>query len=85
MKSLTIDYPESVLSTLDLSPEAFEREARISLAMKLFELGRLTSGQAADVAGIPRVHFLLSCRQFGADSVQWDDDELAAEFERGTQ
>ena len=50
------------------------------LAVKLFELGRLTSGQAAQLAEISRFAFLLSCRRYGAPSVQWDDEELEAEF-----
>jgi predicted HTH domain antitoxin len=80
MKNLSIQYPESVLATYNLSEEAFEKEAKIALAVKLFELGRLTSGQAADLAGIPRVEFLLNCHEFGSASVQWDREELEAEL-----
>jgi len=43
-------------------------------------MGRLTSGQAAQLAGIPRVTFLLSCPQWGMPAVAWDADDLAAEF-----
>mgnify|MGYP000016029648 CR=1 FL=1 len=81
MKTLQIDYSEAMLSALNLSPESFEKEARISLAMKLYERGRLTSGQAAALAKISRVQFLLSCQQYGTASVAWDEDELNAEFE----
>lgn len=82
MRSIRIEYPESIPAMLNLSPEAFEEEARTALAMKLYELGRLTSGQAASLAGISRVEFLLSCRRFGSFSVQWDAEELEAEFQR---
>ena len=81
MRTLHIDHPESVLSVLNLAADDFEHEARVSLAVKLYERGRLTSGQAAELARIPRVQFLLSCRHYGADSVRWDDEELVAEFE----
>lgn len=81
MKKLSIEYPESVLAALNLSPETFEFEARVALAMKLYEIGRLTSGQAASLAGISRVEFLLSCHQYDSSSVQWDHEELEAEFE----
>lgn len=52
----------------------------MAMAAKLFELGRLTSGQAAALAGIPRVIFLLQCRRFGSASVEWGDEELKHEF-----
>jgi predicted HTH domain antitoxin len=65
---------------LNVSTDDFEKEAKLALAVKLFELGRLTSGQAAQVAEISRSAFLLSCSRYGAPSVQWDDEELMAEF-----
>ena len=55
MKTFTVEYPESVLTTLKLSPESFEERARVAMAVKLFETGHLTSGQAAKLAGISRV------------------------------
>lgn len=57
MKELSIEYPESMLAIFNLSPESFEQEAKIALAMKLYEMGRLSSGQAASLAGISRVAF----------------------------
>ena len=80
MKTLSIKYPEAVLATLNLSPETFEQEAKIALAVKLYEMGRLTSGQAAALVGMPRVAFLLSCPRYGAATVQWDKEELEDEF-----
>lgn len=80
MKTLLIEYPESVLATFNLSPEIFEQEAKTALAVKLYEIGRLTSGQAAALAGISRVSFLLSCHRYGAATVAWDQEELEDEF-----
>lgn len=50
------------------------------MAAKLFELGKVTSGQAAKLAGISRVRFLLECSRMGVPSVYWDPDEIKAEF-----
>jgi predicted HTH domain antitoxin len=80
MKTIELSYPDSLAAALNLSPEAFAKEAKLALAVKLFELGRLTSGQAAELAGVERVQFLLECSRFGAASVDWDDEELIAEF-----
>ncbi len=80
MKTLCIEYPESIPATLNMSPDSFEEEARIALAVKLFEMGRVTSGQAAALAGISRVAFIISCERYGTPSVTWDNEELEAEF-----
>ncbi|MGO9015747.1 MAG: UPF0175 family protein [Dissulfurispiraceae bacterium] len=80
MKTLAIKYPESVLATLNLSPETFEQEAKVALAVKLYEIGRLSSGRAAELAGISRVAFLLSCQRYGAATVELDQEELESEF-----
>lgn len=80
MRTIEIEYPENIPAALNVSPEAFEQEARFALAVKLYEIGRLTSGQASRLAGVPRVAFLLECRKYGAKTVDWDQTELGAEF-----
>jgi predicted HTH domain antitoxin len=67
------------VSTLNLSQQEFEDEARMALAVKLFESGRLTSGQAASWVNMPRARFLLECSHWGVDSVHWDDKEIEIE------
>ena len=80
MSTIILEYPSAWLAAMGMDAPRFASEARIASAMKLFECGRLSSGQAAQFAAISRTEFLLSCRQWGVASVQWDDDELNAEF-----
>jgi len=80
MRTIEIKYPETIPAILNLSPDEFEQEAKFALAVKLYEMGRLTSGQAARLAGVSRAMFLLNCQRYGAASVDWDHAEIDAEF-----
>ncbi len=85
VKALEIQYPESLEAVLNTDAEGFRDEARMALAVKLYELGRLTSGQAAQIAGVSRVAFLLGCPRHGTPTVRWDTEELKAEFGAGAK
>ena len=74
---LTIPYSEDLLLSLKSTPESFESEARLLLAVKLYELGRVTTGTAAHLAGMDRVSFLFELRRFGLSPVGVEPDELA--------
>jgi predicted HTH domain antitoxin len=63
-----------------MSPDSFEGKARLGLAVKLFEFGRVTSGQAAALAGVSCVAFLLNCQRYGTPRVTWDSEDLDKEF-----
>ena len=80
MNSITLEYPDSWLVPMATDASNFAKDARMAAAVKLFEVGKLTSGQAAQFAQMGRQEFLLSCRQWGVDSVNWDAEEIEAEF-----
>lgn len=65
MLLITLDLPDDVLAALGSTPEQAEREVRFTLAAKLYELGRLSSGIAARLAGMDRAAFLLALPRVG--------------------
>jgi predicted HTH domain antitoxin len=48
----------------------------ILAAVKLFELGKLSSGRAAQLAGMSRVAFLLALRSYQVSPFQTTSEEL---------
>jgi predicted HTH domain antitoxin len=65
VRTLQISYDDSVLLETSLPAEDFEREAKLLLAAKLFEMGRMSSGMAAELCGMSRVAFLMSLPRVG--------------------
>ena len=79
--TLTIEYGADLLLNLGVSPAQFNAEAKFLLAAKLYELGRLTSGQAAHLAGQGRVEFLLGLSRIGVPMSNLQTEDLAHELE----
>jgi len=79
--NLNIPYPPEILQALQKEPDEFEAEARLLLAVKLYELGRLSSGLAAKLAGVPRTTFLFLLGQHGLSPFGEEPDELERDLE----
>lgn len=83
MSSVPIDIPETTLVALKLDAADAAAELRMAAAMKLFELGRLSSGAAAELAGVSRVTFLAKLSEFGVDTFQQTHSDLASDLANG--
>lgn len=59
MSIVQIDIPEEVLISLTETIATISQRIKMLAAVKLFELGKLSSGRAAQLAGISRVEFLI--------------------------
>jgi predicted HTH domain antitoxin len=73
---LKIDYPETFPDLLQESREQFKREAKMAMAVKLFEMKQLSSGMAASMLGIDRVSFLMGLHRYDVAAINLEEDEL---------
>ena len=76
---LVIQYPENLPDALAETREQFESEAKLALAVKLFEMKRISSGMAASLSGMSRVAFLLNLHRYGTPMIDLDETDLAAD------
>ena len=73
---LIVDLPDALQSTT----EQFEQEAKMAMAVKLFEMKRLSSGMAAALIGMERVTFLLNLHQYGVAMIDLEEEELLSDM-----
>ena len=80
MNVLTIPYSEDLLLSMKKSPQEFEAEAKLLLAVKLYEMDRISTGAAAKLAGMSRVAFMFELARFGLSPIGQDPGELAEDL-----
>ena len=66
MKTLSVNIPE----------EANEFEVKLTMAAILFDKGLLSSGQAAEFAGISKKEFLLNAGKYGVSIFSESAEDL---------
>lgn len=80
MHTITLHIPDETLQALQIPSENLSSEMLLVAAIKLYELGRLSSGAAANLAGIPRNIFLTKLADYGVDSFRLTEAELAEDL-----
>ncbi|MGB0384014.1 MAG: UPF0175 family protein [Ardenticatenaceae bacterium] len=81
MKTLTIPYPSELLWALQKDSDDFKKEASLLLAIKMYETSRISTGLAAQLAGVPRVTFMFLLGQHGLSPFGENADELEEDLE----
>lgn len=68
MKTLSLDIPDFV----DIEP----KDARFMLAAKLYELGKVSLGQAAELVGVSKRTFIEIVGSYGVSVLNYSPEEL---------
>jgi len=82
MLDVKLTIPDKTLVALKLDAEGLADEIRLAAAVKLYEIGRLSAGAAAELAGVPLPVFLAKLAEYGVASFRMTPDELEADASR---
>ena len=83
MTTVTIDFPEGVLSALRKSPTEFAKEVRVAVACHWYQQGTVSQEKGAEIAGLDRAEFHLELSRRKIDVFQVDLEGLREELRRG--
>ena len=80
-EELRIKYPAGFERAVHLTKEELEQHLRLMAALKMFELGKISSGKAAELAGMSRIEFLETCGRYRVSVFNYSDEEVVAEIQ----
>jgi predicted HTH domain antitoxin len=80
MSQLVLTYPDEFELAVQTTREEMESQIRLMAALKMFELGKLSSGKAAELAGMSRVEFFEACGRYRVPIYNYSPEELEAEL-----
>ena len=80
MHTVSIEIPDTAFAALRKAPEQFAQEMRLAAAIKWYELGELSQGKAAELAGLTRADFIAALKRYKVTPLQYTAQELREEL-----
>jgi len=80
MAQLTVNLPDDLARSVRLSDAELEAQVKLMAALKMFELGKLSSGKAAELAGLSRRDFLDACARYRVSVANLPAEDLEEEL-----
>lgn len=80
MRQVILEYPDNLELAVQATPEEMQAQIRLMAALKMFELGKLSSGKAAELAGLSRAEFLEMCGRYRVPVFNYAPDEIEDEL-----
>jgi predicted HTH domain antitoxin len=81
MTTISLEIPETIFSALRKDPQEFTQELRLVAAIKWYELGQITQGQAAEIAGLNRAEFINILSRYQVSTFQYTPEEIEADLQ----
>lgn len=81
-EELKIKYPYGFENAIHMTKEEIEYYIRLMAALKMFELGKISSGKAAELAGISRIEFFEICGRYKVSLFNYPEEDIGEELKR---
>jgi predicted HTH domain antitoxin len=81
VSTLSLDFPENFEQVVHLTRAELASQIRLMAALKMFELGKLSSGKAAELAGVNRVEFFELCGRYRVPVFNYAPEEIESELQ----
>ena len=81
MSQVTFTIPDEIRLALKATPDDLAARIRFAASVKLYEIGQLSSGAAAQLAGVPKPYFLSHLADYGVTTFDLGEEELSHDLE----
>ena len=81
MKQILLEVPDEVLISLKNDTKEFSKQLLMLGAVKLYQMKKLSSGRAAQLAGMPRLVFLKSLAEYGVPVFDMNKEDLLSDIQ----
>jgi len=81
-EELKIKYPSGFEHAVHMTKEEIEQHIRLMAVLKMFELGKISSGKAAELAGMSRVECFEACGLYRVSIFNYPPEEVEKEVEK---
>ncbi|MBF0465566.1 MAG: UPF0175 family protein [Nitrospirae bacterium] len=80
LDELKMKYPVGFEKAVHITKDELEQQIRLMAALKMFELGKISSGRAAELAGMSRVEFFEACGRYRVSVFNYSNEEIGDEL-----
>jgi len=81
-EELKIKFPVGFENAVHMTKDEMEHHIRLMAALKMFELGKISSGKAAELAGLSRREFFEACSRYRVSIFNYPIDEAEKEIKK---